>query len=339
MDKPFNLARAILTGGRCQIELPFEEFNRRDTEGFYRRDLTADDPAKTGYYLVNQRIPDVLDALRPVSLIGQLPITVLSGLSGAISLPRVGTGLQGSTAMEYGSGNATSESDITFGAPGTLRPLRLTVYNKFSRQLLAQGATGISDLVKRDIAYGLAQQLDNQLINGNGLATGQANGILNQVSGNTTSFTFGAAAAWPAFLVAQNQLEAAYVRPDHWVIGTATAKKVRNVLRGTSAARLLCDVDPICPDIDGEIYMSNLVGVEMIGKYPVCVTPYLSTEQAVLGQWNLVYILIWGAGIELTVDPFSAANTGEIAVVGNLMYNICLRHPAALAISTDAGNQ
>src|SRR5271166_570620 len=190
-----NLARAVYDmkhGG--SINLSFDDWSRLDMPQRATRDLTADDPAKTCFYLVTQKIPDVLDALRPVSMIGQLPITVISGLTGAVTLPRVQTGTQGVGYIEYGAGAVTPESDPVFGAVGTLRPLRISTHVHFSRQLLAQSSgQGISDILKRDIAQGIAQQMDQQIISGGtGSATGQCQGILAMMAGFTNSFTIGA---------------------------------------------------------------------------------------------------------------------------------------------------
>src|SRR5271166_1584947 len=352
-----NLARAVYDmqhGG--SINLSFDDWSRRDIPQRMARDLTADDPAKTGFYLVTQKIPDVLDALRPVSMIGQLPITVISGLTGAVTLPRVQTGTQGVGYIEYGAGAVTPESDPVFGAVGTLRPLRISTHVHFSRQLLAQSSgQGVSDILKRDIALGIAQQMDQQIVTGGtGTATGQAVGILNQVAGLTNGFTIGGhlgstvaasgnlAASdfgWNAVCEACRLLETTFARPDHWLIGPATAKVARVALRGGSAARLLVDTDPIQP-INGDPTRNSIFGVEMLGRYPVCVTPYLNTvENMILAQWSLCYICIWGSGIELVVDPYSAAGQGEVQITGNLMWNFAIRHPAAIAISTDAGNQ
>jgi len=354
-----NLARAIYDMKRGgSINLGFDDWARLDNQPKrMQRDLTADDPSKTGYYLVTQKIPDVLDALRPVSMIGQLPITVISGLTGAVTLPRVNTGTAGVGYIEYGAGAVTPESDPGFGAAGTLRPLRITTHVHFSRQLLAQSSgQGISDILKRDIAIGIAQQMDQQIITGGtGTATGQCQGILAMMAGFTNTITIGAnhlgtavaatgnlAASdigWNAVTEMQRLLEITFARPDHWLIGPGTAKVARIALRGGSASRLLIDVDPIQP-VNGDPTRSSIVGIEMLGKYPVCVTPYLNTvENMILGQWNLCYICVWGTGIELIVDPYSSAAQGEVQITGNLMWNFAVRHPSALVLTTDAGNQ
>src|SRR5271165_1297786 len=347
-----NLARAVYDmkhGG--SINLSFDDWSRLDMPQRATRDLTADDPAKTGYYLVTQKIPDVLDALRPVSMIGQLPMTVISGLTGAVTLPRVNTGTAGVGYIEYGSAATTPESDPTFGAAGTLRPLRITTHVHFSRQLLAQSSgQGISDILKRDIAQGIAQQMDQQIITGGtGTATGQCQGILAMMAGSTvsTGFTFGGALAatlgsWQKWLIPIELMEAAYVKPSHWLIGPVTAQHARAIQRGAGQALFLLhpDADGGAAPNFGPVGGVGTHAIERIAKYPVCVTPYLATvENVILAQWNLCYICIWGTGIELVVDPYSAAGQGEVQITGNLMWNFAVRHPAAIAISTDAGSQ
>lgn len=333
MDKPYSLAQEIVrvaNRGGGDLFLDFEEFNRREVPPWVTRDLNTT-TAAGGAFLVTEKVPDVLDALRPVSLLGRLPIQVISGLQGMVKLPRVSAGTTGTTAVET---TTVSEADPTFGAGASAQPLRLATNVKYSRQLLAQaGGQGLSQIIKNDIARGLAQQLDQQMISGSnaGGATGQATGILNQVSGATVdaNFTFGGAqtsGSWTVYLAAQKNMEALFVQPGAWLVGPVTAQKTRALLRGSGQALFLVD-----PGHDG---------LEYIGKFPMIITPYLATvENVILGQWNLVHVLVWGNGIEITVDPYSAAATGEISVTGNLMWNFCVRHPAAVAVSTDSGAQ
>ena len=140
-----NLARFIADGNkRRSFCLSFEDWNRRDIPSWAQRDLGVS--TGSSQFLADERIPDVLDAIRPVSLLGQLPIQVLSGLTTTVRLPRVATGTTSGSAAE----NATiSESDPTFGSAGGLRPLRISTHVHYSRQLLAQaGGQGFDRMIK-----------------------------------------------------------------------------------------------------------------------------------------------------------------------------------------------
>ena len=332
-----NLARYI---GDCHKPacfcLSFDEWNRRDIPQWATRDLGA--TTGSSGFLADERIPDVMDAVRPVSLIGQIPIQVISGLTTTVRLPRVATGTTSGSAAE----NATiSESDPTFGSAGGLRPLRISTHCHYSRQLLQQaGGQGFSNMIKRDIARGIAYQMDNQIINGSpGANPGQCQGILAQAGGSTVSsgFTFAGALAattvsWMIWLTAIKNMEAIGIKPSQWLVGPTTALKARTIQRGAGQALFLMHPDA---GADGGF------ATERIAKYPVIETPYLANtvENVILGQWNLCYILVWGNGIEITIDPYSAAAQGEVQITGTLLWNFCIRHPGAVAVSTDGGNQ
>jgi len=329
-----NLAQFIANGReRRSFCLGFDDWNRG---AWGQRDLGVS--TGSAQFLAGETIPDVLAAVRPVSLIGQIPIQVLSGLTTAFRLPRVATGTTSGSAAENA---AISESDPTFGSAGGLRPLRISTVVKYSRQVLAQaGGQGFNRIIQTDIARGLAYQMDNQIINGApGANPGQCQGILSQAGGSTVSsgFTFGGALAattgsWMIWITAIKNMEAIGIQPSHWLIGTTTALKARTIQRGAGQAMFL-----LHPDATSDAGFAT----ERIAKYPVIVTPYLTNtvENVLLGQWNLCYILVWGNGIEITVDPYSAAATGEVQITGTLLWNFCIRHPGAVAVSTDGGNQ
>jgi hypothetical protein len=175
--------------------------------------------------------------------------------------------------------------------------------------------------LKRDLCAAISQKLDNEIINGSGVA-GDISGIINQIS-VLNSFTFAGAASWAKFCSAQQVLETNLVDQDRccYLVGPATAGKLRQTLRGTSTARFILH--------NGRI--------ENIDCY---VTSFLSgVENVILADWSTIAVAIWGSGIDLVVDPYSLAAYGKVIVTAQLLYNAYCMRPQTVILSTDSGAQ
>ena len=216
--KPYNLARAILhakDGNAPEFEehhrllrkdeailsklgsgvnKPFKNSVRAPFEALVTRDLAVG-PSSNAALLVGTKIPAILSALRPTSLLFKLPIQVIEGASDVFVIPRIGAGTQASPVSEI---QLLASADASFSATGA-GPATLRVQTTVSKQLISQCATNESmdDILKRDLCAAISQKLDYEIINGQTVA-GEISGVLNQISA-LNSFTFGAAASWPKF--------------------------------------------------------------------------------------------------------------------------------------------
>jgi HK97 family phage major capsid protein len=194
----------------------------------------------------------------------------------------------------------------------------------FSKQLLAQagGNEAIDRVLTTELLRALSFQVDTQLLTGSGVA-GQALGILTTASSLNPS-TYGASATWAKIMAQQTQLEQAFVDAESacWVIGTNTANKWRQLLRGTSTAYFAIE--------DGK--------VGNIAVYPTTFIPTTS-EQSVLADWSQVVIGIFGQGVDLVWDPYTKASSGEVVISANLYWQVYLRRPQVFVVSTDSAAQ
>jgi len=280
------------------------------------RDLNVN-ASGTANLLVSTSIPEIQAALRPSSLLFKLPIQVVEA-DGVFILPRLSSGTAATPLSEI---QVLSSADPSFGATGA-GPARLSVAVTFSKQLLAQaaGSESLDDVLKRDLARAISQKMDNELINGSGVA-GDVSGILNQIS-VLSSFTFGTV-GWTSYMVAQQSLEANFIDSSSacWLIGPATAKLARTIVKSGSTAHFILDGDGKINDIPA--YISSFAGV---------------SEQAILGDWSQVVVACWGGGLDFVVDPYSKAGSGEVVITAALYYNVYVRRPQAMVVSTNAGN-
>jgi HK97 family phage major capsid protein len=340
--KRYNLARALLHSKDLNCPEAEQNFAIRKSEEDFRtkhnignvdrawknsitapfsslltRDLNVN-ASSNAALTVSTSIPEIQQALRPTSLIMKLPIQVIPA-EGVFVLPRLSTGTSATPLSEL---QVLSSADPSFGATGA-GPARLSVQVTLSKQLLAQaaGSESLNDVLKRDLARAISQNLDNQIINGNGVA-GTVTGIANLAS-TLTPFTFGAAATWSAYVGAQKQLETNFLdaSSSYYLIGPATAAKARQALRGTSTGLFILEDDHIS---NIPVYVSSFSGV---------------SEQVIVGDWQQVVVGIWGGGFDFTVDFYSKAGSGEVVVTCLLYFNVYVRRPQALVVSTDSGAQ
>jgi hypothetical protein len=61
-------------------------------------------------------------------------------------------------------------------------------------------------------------------------------------------------------------------------------------------------------------------------------------SKVIFGKWSEMLICTW-LGLDVMVDPFSLATTGEIRVQVSLLADIQFRYPLAFCASTDSGAQ
>jgi len=78
----------------------------------------------------------------------------------------------------------------------------------------------------------------------------------------------------------------------------------------------------------------------VVSGYPVFIwdrltnpksSPEVTDNRAYIGAWQMLTIAIWG-GLEIQVDPFTYALTGQFRLIGNLWVDIAVRLPSAFAI-------
>lgn len=109
--------------------------------------------------------PDLyIDRLRSSLNIQQLGATVLSGLQGNQSIPRLTGSATGYWVSEHGN---VTESDHTFDEV-TLSPKTVGAEVEYSRRMLINAAPSVEQLVRNDLARVLATAIESAAINSDG---------------------------------------------------------------------------------------------------------------------------------------------------------------------------
>lgn len=161
--------------------------------GFYmpadiqRRDLTVGTPTAGGNLVgTNLQPQSFIDLLRARSVCAGLGMTMLTGLVGNVTIPK----LTGAATAYWLANEATAitESQQTFGQLG-LTPKTLGVYTEISRLLMMQSTPAVEALVMEDFARVMALGIDLAVLEGSG-SSGQPTGIsltagIGSVSGSS----------------------------------------------------------------------------------------------------------------------------------------------------------
>ena len=261
---------------------------------------TADNFQTTGMGsgYVPTEVGGVIEALRAPTLTEQLGATTINGATGNLKFPRVSNKAIGTEAGEVvaatGSGLELDDLDLT--------PKRVASFSKFSKQLILQGGQAVDQMIARELVAGVNDTIDKAAFVA-ALGTPTAN------TAAVTAADFFAMES--AVLAAGGDLASCKwaMSPSAW-----------------SASRSLAAV----ASVDAFWDQQRFDGFTAMG------TPNLldsaSTEgQVIFGDWQKGLVLAFFGGIDLLVDPYTAAGTAQVSLHLNKFYDVGVRQSGAFS--------
>jgi hypothetical protein len=300
----------------------------------WRRDLSITSPS-TGSVTVQTTVGDqVIPFLRAKTVCGRLGATLIDGLAGPnIKLPRAILGTTAQWLPEIGGGTDADPNFDSF----TATPKRIQGSTVISRQLVYQSSVDIEAFIANDLANAIAVAVDNAAINGTGVAP-QPLGILNYpanlpgsytYASRSANVTFGGPSTWANVLLFEKNLELGNVTNDG-TFGYTTDPLTRD--KWQQAAKLAGYPSFLWENTgDPNDEFGRVNGRRAISSTQIA-------GKVVFGKWSECLILSW-LGLDVHVDPFSLATTGEIRVQVSLLADIQFRYPLAFCCSSDSGAQ
>ena len=252
--------------------------------------------------------------LRDSLLVRQLGVRTLTGLVGNVSIPKAGAGLSAGWVPE---GTALPESDMDFDAV-TLTPHHVGGITEMSRQLIQQSAPDIEDLVRQDLSYAVAHEIDAAIIAGSGTG-GEPLGLLGRTGSNGDVQTDSIPASWADVLDIEQLLAAVNVNPTGWYTSPAVLTGLRKILKAPTA---------------GSGYIAER---GRIGDLPAASSNAAPTDVAILGDWSQVLLGQWGA-VEILVNPFAEApyRRGGVLVRAFSTVDVAIRHEQAFVVAAES---
>lgn len=264
----------------------------------------ANDTASAPEIIGSQHRPqDYIGALRNRLLARQLGVRVLTGLQGNVSIPKHGAAMSLGWVTE---GNPVPESTMSFDSV-TMTPKHTGGKTEMSRQLVQQSSPGIEQLVRDDLTFLIAQQIDSAILNGTGLL-GQPTGILETVGIQTAPMP----TTWADILGLAEKLELENLEGTRFL----SAPGVRTTLASTEKVTG-----------SGSGFLAE--GGMMDGK-PYDTTNQMPVGNLLYGDFSQVMLGIWSE-IDILVNPYAepAYSRGGIQVRAMATCDVALRHPQA----------
>lgn len=255
-----------------------------------------------------QRPQDYIGALRASNIVRSMGVRTLTGLSGDVVIPKFGSGL---SLGWVGEGEAVPESEMGFDAI-TLKPKHTGGKTEMSRQLIQQSSPDIESLVREDLSYLVAQNIDQAIIAGTGVK--DPLGILNTVGVLTGAIPD----TWQEVLALIQLIEDQNITNLKWLGTSATKTTLAGIEKSTGTGQYL--------------YSGG-----QVGELPFNVSANMPANKLILGDFSQVLLGVWSE-IDILVNPYAepAYSRGGVQVRAMATCDVAVRHPKAFLVATGA---
>ena len=278
------------------------------------RDLSAGTASAGGYLVATDNLAgSFIDLLRNRAVVGQLGATILPGLTGNVTIPKLsGAGTAYWLATET---TAITESAQVFGQLA-LTPKNVGAYSEISRQLMLQSNPAADMLVMNDLSKVVALALDGAAINGSG-ASGQPLGILN---------TSGIGAVSGTSLGIAGTLE---LQSD---VATANGLAPTCAYLSTPAVASLLAQRQRFASTDTPLWEKSILDGTVAG-FRAMSTNQVPAATMIFGDFSQIVIAQWGV-LELALNPFANFPAGIVGVRAWLTCDVGVRQAGAFSLAT-----
>ena len=274
--------------------------------------------------------PNLIDRLREAIVVRSLGATVLSGLVGNVSIPRLKVS---ATAQWVAENAAITASDPQTDSVG-LTPKHVGGIVEISRNMIQQPSLDVTRMIESDLAQIIAVAIDRAALVGGG--TNEPSGLLASGSGIGTGpslGTTGGAPTWDAIvaLIAAVDTSNALAGNLAFLGNAKVASKLRRTLRTTA--------DTASNFILGDT--GTLAGYRFASSQVVPATLAKGASGNVLsalifGDWSQLVIGFWSE-LDLLVNPFEtvAYSKGNIQIRAMATADVAIKQPLAFAASVE----
>lgn len=314
MEKKFSLVRAIrnIANGqplddvsRAVVMAGAEEARKAgvSTQGQIQIPLETRSAVTVnaeGEDIVATELWDLLTPLRAKNVLSQAGARFYGGLVGNVQIP---------TMSATNVGWAGEISDASDGAPSfshvTLSPKRLTAYIDISKMLLAQDSIDVENAIRNDLVSAINSKLEATIL-------GDADGDATKPEGMLHALTPATVSTFADIVDLEADIEDANVFGECvYVMSNKAKAALRNMSKSTNHTALVYE--------NGEVD-----GTKALNTSNVSGTDYI------YGDWSNLAIGNWG-GIDLTVDPYTLAKSGQVRIVVNAFFDAAILREEAFA--------
>ena len=275
-----------------------------------KRDMTTGAPSNGSNLIAEDLLSgSFIDILRNNMVLGDL-VTTLSGLQGNVVIPRA----SGATAVAWvGENGVAPESQPVFDQV-PLIPRTVSGWVEISRLLMIQSSIDVENYVLRDIAQGIALELDRVGLYGGG--ANEPSGV-NTFAGLSPALGFTAAG------------DPTYAE----IVGMESAVAVNNALLG----KIAYITDPVTrgnmklqdrgTDTGKYVWSDD----NTVNGYQARVTTQVTAGDVFYGNFQDLIMGMW-QGLDLLVNPYSLDTSGAVRVTGFQSADYASRHNESFVV-------
>jgi len=266
-----------------------------------------------GSGFVATNVPGAIGSLIAPAVIERLGTTVINGATGNLKFPRVSVAPTG-TAEGETDANASSGMEMD---ELTLSPQRVSAKTTYSKQLLLQGGAAVDLVIAQELNAAMNKFIDTKAFD---TLDGATMNDLSTAGVTNTTFNAALAVAMEAAVLA----DGADLSNCYYVMSPYAYQLAKNLAQVSSVSALF--------DLSTNTF----------NGYRAIATPYLvdttagSVGQLLFGNFQQGAILAYFGGIDLLVDPYSAAGNAQIVLHVNRFFDFDVRQANALAKCNDA---
>ena len=251
-----------------------------------------------------------IDILRKRMAVMAANPTMLTGLSGNISIPRM---TSSSTGYFVGEGSAPTESQQAFDQVN-MTPKTVGAFVDYTRRLLLQSSIDVEAMIRDDIAKVIAIKLDNAAIYGSG-SSNEPLGIKDTTGVGTQALTsFG---TFAEYIAMETDVAVANADVDNMFY-----------LINASARGALKSTEKTSTSTANFVFQDN-----QINGYNAIVSNQLADNDVLFGDFSQFVIGMW-SGLDLTVDPYAMSTSGSVRIVALQDVDFAVKQPGAFCFGT-----
>ena len=255
--------------------------------------------------VIETEFTNILEPLRAKNVLVEAGAKYLTNLVGDVQVPIMGAG---------NVGWAGEVAEAASGDPSfthvTLQPKRLTAYIDLSKQFIAQDSLAAENLIREDIVKAINNKLEATILGDESGTTTQPQGMFDAISATSVS-------GFADVVDLEAELDDANVNGEKLYVMSNKAKAALRVMaKSTKSTQLVLE--------NGEVDGTKAINTSMI-----------SGKKYLYGDFSNLAIGQWGS-IDLTIDPYTLARSGQIRIVVNAYFDAKILRPEAFVVGSIA---
>lgn len=294
-----DVSRAVVNAGAEEMRKSGLSFGGQIQLPLETRTITV---ASEHDDVIETEFTDILAPLRAKNVLVEAGAKYLSGLVGDVQVP-----IMGKTNVGWAGEVADAASGDPAFSHVTMTPKRLTAYIDLSKQFIAQDSLAAEALIREDLVKAINNKLEETILGAGSGSTTEPEGMLHAISATSVS-------GFSDVVDLEADLEDANVYGDKiYLMGNKAKAALRVMPKSTKSTQLVME--------NGEVDGTKAISTSMIAG-----------KKYVYGDFSNLAIGQWANAIDITVDPYTLARSGQVRLVVNAYFDAKILRPEAFVV-------